>query len=313
MDIDESNLGRALDLLEKGMPERTRGFWQAGIERALAQGDNRALGLPIGRFMMDRERPVGVIFMLASRRDGSDLGSDLGSDRGPDRGSDRTAGAVVNLSTWYVEPEFRWRAALLLKSAIRDPAHAYTSLTPIPSVQKMLTVLGFVPCNDGLALTCVPVAALKPSAGRAVDALSLPPGTLSDRQQERMRRAAALGCVAIAHPQDGRHHGATPHGGRPPDNGWQTLALKPRRLKGVPAWRVVYADDLASVRVRLGSICRYLLAFGRPLLIVDRPADGRQATAPGIALRHHGRAFAKDLAAGAGLDHLGSELVYFDF
>lgn len=50
---------------------------------------------------------------------------------------------VCNLTSWYVQPEYRGWGSFLLAAALRDKVTIYTSLTPGPETRAMLQRLGF--------------------------------------------------------------------------------------------------------------------------------------------------------------------------
>lgn len=280
MQVDDQNLGLALDLLRKGITNRTTAFWEAGIERILAHGENRTLGVPIGQYLMTGPKPVGVIFTIASTRR-------------PGAAPPRT---VVNLSTWYVEPEHRWRAPLMLKRIVGDPDRSYTSLTPTAAVEQILVALGFSALNDGTSIACIPVAA----AGAVADCLvagleAVPHDALSVETRRFLEAQQRLGCIALAFRHADR---------------WRPLLLKRRRLKGIPALRVIYSEDDRALHACITPICRHLIRYCRPLLIMDKPLG---ADAPGFAFPNRGRALMKGDRLAGKTDHSGSELVFFDF
>ena len=97
--IGESDLVPVVDLLRQGFPGRSRRYWMRGFGRQAA----RALppGVPRYGFLLESEGcPVGVILLLYTA---------LGS--GPQ------AELRCNLSSWYVDPEFRSQASPLIFAA----------------------------------------------------------------------------------------------------------------------------------------------------------------------------------------------------
>jgi hypothetical protein len=285
MQIDEANLDLALGLLARGMPERSRAFWETGFARLQAHGQNRELGVPLGRYLMHKDRPVGLILTIATER----------CRAGPDPGRN-----VINLSSLYIETEHRWRTPLMLRQAASDPRYAYTSLTPIPSVAKLLASIGFVPANAGVAITSIVLTALAPGSRGSVHGIdALPPAVTAALGPERlqlMQRHAALGCVVVAAPSGG---------------GWQPLILKPRRLRGMPALRLVYCEALGAAHRILPALCRLLLRRGWAFLIMEQLLDGPPS--PGYVRRGAGITYIKGPGIVDAIDHAGSELVIFDF
>lgn len=63
---------------------------------------------------------------------------------------------VVNLSSWFIRPEYRAHALNMICQATADKAGIYTNFSPSGSVQKLMTALGFRYVWQG-ALQSVPL------------------------------------------------------------------------------------------------------------------------------------------------------------
>jgi hypothetical protein len=234
---------------------------------------------------MHGDRAVGLILTIANER----------CRGGPDPGR-----SVVNLSSLYIETEHRWRTPLMLRQAVSDPRHVYTSLTPIPTVARLLTSLGFVPANAGVAIASIVLAALAPRRCGTVHALAaLPPevaAALGPERMQLMHRHGALGCVVVAAPNG---------------DGWQPLILKPRRLRGLPALRLVYCEALSAAHRSLPALCRHLLRRGWAFLVMEHLRDAPPS--PGLVRHGAGITYIKGPGLVDAIDHAGSEFVVFDF
>ena len=93
--IGTADLPGVADLLCQGFPRRTRAYWTSGLARLaqLAPLD----GLPRFGWLLEASgRPVGVCLLISSRP--------------PD---DPSAGIRSNVSSWYVDKEFRLYGAML--------------------------------------------------------------------------------------------------------------------------------------------------------------------------------------------------------
>jgi hypothetical protein len=278
--IDDTNLGHAFDLLQRGFPERPHRFWEAGLARMRTFGDNAAAGWPLGQLLLAGRQPVGVVLTPVSLR---------AAPGGPPR-------PIVNLSSWYVEPEHRGRAPLMLRGLLRDRTATYTDLTPSGPVQRLLHALGFTAFSAGIGLVFLPAAAATRSRRGVILPLdALPADALDADERALLRRQAALGCELLAF--------ASPAG-------WQPLVLRRRPLRRLPAAQVLYCRDHVALAGQLGPLARHLLRAGCLFLIVDRPAAGG---GPGLAWRRQERRFVKGGSFAGRTDHLGSELCYFDF
>jgi hypothetical protein len=281
MQFDQDNLDPALALLSRGMPERSRRFWETSFQRIVDAGHNRALGVALGHYLLDREKPVGVLLTIASPIDAP---------------SPENQG-VINLSSWYIEPEFRWRAPLMMRHVTRNPAFAYTSLTPIPSVTRLLEACGFKPRNCGTATipTLHPRAAIG-ALGVVVDLDRMPAevaDALGPARVARMKQHAELGCVAMAL-RDGAQ--------------WHSLIFKPRRIRGLRGLRLIHCDSLSALDRQMGAVLRHLLTRGWLIVQTDVLPDGKRH---GL-FRPGGIGYRKGPGPADGIDHGNSELVYLE-
>jgi hypothetical protein len=274
----------AVRLLTEGFPALNALSWRTYLDRIVRFGGNAAADVPPGYLMFDGDTAVGVMLSPTSLREGP--------SGEPAR--------VINLSSWYIMPPHRWRAALMLQSVLRRHEAMYTDLTPTPEVRAMLPTFGFVPINDGLVVSALPVAAVVPGNGSKTrdltddDLASLP----SDLRR-RLAHHRDFGCIAAAIVSDG-----------------ETLPflVRRRQLKGLPAAKVIYCPDIGTFQAAMPSVARFLISNGISLLISDSIG---QSLSPWQLRRQRGLKFAKP---GAGLapqpgqiDHTGSELVLMDF
>jgi hypothetical protein len=274
----------AVRLLAEGFPARAAPSWLTYFDRIERMGGNLAADVPPGYLMSDGETAVGVMLTPASLREGP-AGEPV---------------RVVNLSSWYIKPSHRWRAALMLQSVLRRHEAMFTDLTPTPEVCAMLPAFGFVPINDGVVVSALPLAAVLPGNGtKTRDLLDDDLTSYQPALRQRLTTHRDFGCIAAAVSGDG-----------------ETLPflVRRRQLKGLPAAKVIYCPDIGRFQAAMPSVARYLIGFGISLLITDSIG---QSLSPWQLRRSRGLKFAKP---GAGLapipgqiDHTGSELVLMDF
>lgn len=266
-----------LDCLAEGFPERGRAFWDKGWARLLAWPGNRDADYPPGFFWMEKGEPAGIILTPASIRHSS------GEPQ-----------IIVNVSSWYMRPAARWKAPLMLKALFRDDRVTFTDLTPTPDVQKMLPAFGFKAASDGIEWIATPLEATRRATGRvrpwrAGDVLAegSPPDDL-------IRLHVEWGCLALV-----LEHDATPF----------LVVLKPMRVRGLPAARVLFAGSRQALNAALPALSRALLRHGHLFLRIDARPEGQR----GMGFRPHGLWFARGEACEDRTDHFGSELALFDF
>ena len=113
--IAEADLDAVIALLARGFPNRGQRFWR----RAFAQLSQREppRGLPkYGYLLENDESPVGVLLLICATMQTAD-----------------TTNTRCNLSSWYVEPEFRAYAPLLVAQALRHKDVTYLNVSPAPN------------------------------------------------------------------------------------------------------------------------------------------------------------------------------------
>ncbi len=125
--IAECDLDGLADLLTRGFPRSRRDNWMRGF----ARWKNLPLVEEVPRYGYMLEGsfgPVGVILMITSKRRGQ---------------------IVSNLSSWYVEPQWRAHAATLMSLATKLKHITYLNVSPAPHTWRTLQAQGFAPYNFG--------------------------------------------------------------------------------------------------------------------------------------------------------------------
>ena len=227
-----SDFPEAAALLHEGFPERPLAFWAAALQRLQRYGGNADAAHPLGYFMLDGGRPVGIALTPASMRlrvDGSSV-------------------RMVNISSWYVRPAFRWRAALMLRGILADPHSIYTDLTPTPEVQRLLPLVGMHPMNRGVAIHLLPLLALQPARGARVrDLAEHEPWPHPGPPTAMLHAHRDLGCLPLVLEAGGQQH---------------LVVVRRTTLRGLPAAQLVYARSQALLLRHAGALARHLLARG---------------------------------------------------
>lgn len=186
--IAESDLEGLADLLTRGFPRSRREYWLNGF----ARWKNLPLveGVPRYGYVLDGGfGPVGVILLISSQRGGQ---------------------IISNLSSWYVEPQWRAHSTMLISLATKLKHVTYLNASPAPHTWRTLQAQGFTPYNFGRSA----VFAL-PGRGTVSDVI---PDDLPESQLLRDHRA--FGWVSLTVERDGI---VSP------------FVFKPRRLDKPPA------------------------------------------------------------------------------
>ena len=130
--IGEADIAIVAALLKQGFPNRTRQFWRDALRR-LAHREPPP-GFPKYGFLLERgEVPVGAILMIYSTL--------LQGDRVATR---------CNLSSWYVAPEYRAYASLLVSHALSHKDVTYLNVSAAPHTWPIIEAQGFSRYCDGI-------------------------------------------------------------------------------------------------------------------------------------------------------------------
>jgi hypothetical protein len=245
--FDETDFPRAALLLHEGFPHLSVPFWAGALKRLRDYAGNEEAQVPLGWFMLAGDEAVGVVLTPASVR------------LRPDGAGGSAVQRVVNLSSWYVRPHYRWRAGFMLRAILSDRATIYTDLTATPDVQKMLPVLGFSQINRGVALHFLPLTSCLPARGASVRLLTdAEPAALPGPPPAMVRAHRELGCLPLVL--------ETPHGS-------QLLVCKIMRIRGLRAAQLIYAERQSELLRHRGALARCLLRRGVLLFAHDARAE----------------------------------------
>ena len=231
--IAESDLSALADLLALGFPRSTRATWTNGFDRMkkLPQIE------PMPRFGYVLETGhglVGALLTINSRR--------------PD------GRIVTNLSSWYVEPNWRAHSTVLVSVATKHKHVTYLNISPAPHTWPTLTAQGCHPYNFGRSAV---FALLGLGGGRVgVDI----PQNLPERTMLLDHRA--WGCVSLVCEKDGEPI---------------PFIFKPRRLNRPPvrAMDLLYCRSTADFARCAAALGRYaLLRHGAVCFLIDGKISG---------------------------------------
>jgi hypothetical protein len=242
--IGEADLPGITRLLYGGFPTRGVRYWSNGLQRLAA--NRPAPGIVQFGYMLEAGGvPVGVLLLISSPL---------------------TPDTVVrcNLSSWYVTPEFRAYASLLVARAIRNTSVTYVNVSPADHTIPIISAQGFTRFNAGAFAAPVSVAADMNGTRLAwlprhwAEIATIPPGAmqlLTDHHQ--------FGCLCLWL-QDAA-------GGLP-------FIFRRRFVTWarIPSAQLIYCPTLEDLERHAGCIGRFLALRGMPLLIVptDRSLRG---------------------------------------
>ena len=231
--IEDADLVAVAELLARGFPERTVAYWRNGLERlrALPAGHHPRYGY----LLEDNGRIGGVLLTLYA----------------PGLDAPR-----CNLSSWYVEPDYRHLAMHLDRAATRNRATTYVNISPADHTRKLIKALGYVPLNEDTVIVLPWLSAI-----RGIKAEAYGPehdAVLTAHETRLARDHVAWGCIALV-------------------ASGKLFVFQHKRLPGLPhgAVHVLYAsshDDLVHLAGPLG---RALLSHGIFVWKIDGAAVPR--------------------------------------
>ena len=171
--IADADLDGLADILARGFPRSTPGYWHKGFARF------RALpvieGVPRFGYVLESESGVaGVILLIPSRRGDA---------------------IYCNLSSWYVEPEWRTHSTMLISMATKLKHVTYMNISPSPHTWETLKAQGFRQYSFGRS-------AMFPAFGLSGGKVStVIPDNLPER--ELLRAHADWGCMSVVCEKNG--------------------------------------------------------------------------------------------------------------
>jgi hypothetical protein len=270
-EIQQSDVEAIADLLTRGFVHRSRDYWMLGLRR---QG---ARSLPpdaprYGYLMESDGKPVGCLLLIYSTRT-----------------IDGQANICCNVSSWYVDPEFRNYAALFASMTQKRKDITYFNVTPAAPTWPILEAQGFQVYCRGLYFS-FPVLSRN---GRGMRVEAVTPDTvsiagLSDDELSMLKRHAGYGCLSLVC--------------RTADDVLPFVFFPLRKRRGIiplPALQLGFCHEIADYVRCAGAIGRYLLRRGSPVVILD--ANGPIAALVGIYTEARGRKYFK----GPGRPRLG--------
>lgn len=275
--IGFQSLDEALPVLSLGFPEQRRSFWAAGLDRLKRYGAADPASL-LGYLLHVDGRDVGVILTIPSTR----------AKHG------EAQSKVVNLSSWYIDPQHRWRGPRMLQQVVACESTLYTDLTATEPVRAMIGRFGFRNWTEGTLIFPLPVFAIRPARNAQVVPLhKLGANAIEPAALRMLDDHASLGCIAAALDDNETLH---------------PLIFSKTTRRGLPVARLVYAENLTAVTTHMAAISRFLLREKMFLLAVK--ADQRDRIAGSIFSHRSSPAFFKGKAAPPQCDLAYSEYAF---
>jgi hypothetical protein len=249
--IADADADNVVDLLVEGFPRRHRLYWVEALSR-LENLDRPAAAPKFGYLLEDSGVPVGVMLVITH--------------------SDQPAGGQAsraNLSSWYVRPDYRSYAALLLSRACREKDVTYLNVSAAANTYSICEAIGFKRYSQG-QIGWVPLLS-RPSAGLSIVTYDSGAQGLDVAERRILDDHAAYGCECLIGVGDG-----VP----------LPFVFLRRRIKSwLPAIQLVYCRSMQDVVRYARPLGRFLARRGVFLVLLD--ASG---PIPGLSGKYfHGR------------------------
>lgn len=279
-EIRESDVDAVADLLTRGFG-RSRAYWMQGLQRQALRSVPE--GYPRFGYMLDHDgAPVGVLLLLYTARD--------------------EGGETViqcNLSSWYVEPDFRNYATMLTKVAQRHKDVTYLNISPATKTWPIIETQGFRSYCSGLFFSFPLLArARRDVAVEIVAADATGIKDVSVAEAELLTRHARYGCLSLVC--------RTAEGAFP-------FILQPMRIRrgwiAPPVMQLIYCRDIADYVACASAVGRAVLRHGKISVSLD--SNGPIAGLAGIYTEARGRKYFKGPKPPRLADLTDTELVLY--
>jgi hypothetical protein len=237
-------------LLARGFaPRRTPQFWQDVIA-CLARRAVPADAPRYGYLLESNRAPVGALLQIFSK---TPVRDDDGSG---------TPELRCSVSSWYVEPEFRSYAPLLVRQALKRRDVTYLNTSPAPHTRPIAVAQGYAQYSNG-TFVAIPLLGRAPNgACRIVATPSQPRAPFEPHEHALLEEHAAFGCMSMWCETAERAY---------------PFVFRPRWImRFVRCAQLVYCRDVAEFIRFARPLGVHLAARGWPLVMVDAnaPIDG---------------------------------------
>jgi hypothetical protein len=171
-----------------------------------------------------------------------------------------------NVTSWYVEPEYKNYAALFTSRALRHKDVTYVNISARPAARPIILAQGFQLYSSG-QYVAVPVLHLRSTDGpvQICGVQTAPDALFEMSDYELLAAHAEFGCMSLWCLMSGRAY---------------PFVFLPRRFKRVlPGVQLIYCREIQDVVRFAGPLGRFLAARGKLVISID--SNGPIAGLPG--------------------------------
>jgi hypothetical protein len=255
--IVEADIPAVSELLSEGFPTRSSGYWLQGLHRMAARANVN--GYPQFGYLLDSGgAPVGAILLLFSEMPSGN-------------------GAIIrcNVSSWYVRPEFRVFASLLITSTTKNKNVTYFNISAVRSTWRTVEAQGFSVYCKG-QMYALPFLR-RPEDAVQIDVFNAARTNLDATEQRILGQHSAVGCLSVVVRSKKDTY---------------PFVFQKHNLKGViPIYRLTYCRSVDEFVRFAGNLGRFLLRHGSPGVQLD--ANALIPGLPGWFTDKRGRKYSK--------------------
>jgi hypothetical protein len=166
------------------------------------------------------------------------------------------ASTRCNVTSWYVEPEYKSYAAVFTSRALRHKDATYINISARPAARPIVLAQGFR-CYSNGQYVAAPALRLRSTGGpvKVCGVTTTPDFPFEAGDQELLEAHAAFGCMSL--------WCVTPERAYP-------FVFLPRLFKRIlPGAQLIYCRDIEDVVRFAGPLGRYLAARGKLVISID--------------------------------------------
>jgi hypothetical protein len=245
--IEEGDIDGVASLLARGFPTRNRQFWLGAFARLRRHAGPP--GLPKYGYLLDSGgHVVGAVLLICSEVRAGDVEALRG-----------------NLSSWYVDPDFRAYAPLLVSRALRHKELTFINTSPAKHTWPILEAQGFARLCNGVFFAIPLLSGWFGGANvRVIDGRQKPPVSFDPRDHDVVLEHAAAGCITFWCVTAERAY---------------PFVFRRRYVRGiVPYAQLIYCNAVSDFVRFAGPLGRVLALRGAPFVMIDADAPITELT-----------------------------------
>jgi hypothetical protein len=241
--IEDADAEKVVALLARGFGRRRPyRFWMRVIQHLASRAAPSEV--PRYGYLLESNRaPVGAILQIFARiRSGND-------------GVREKVTTRCNVSSWYVEPEFRSYAPLLVSQALKRKDVTYLNISSAPHTRPIAEAQGYERFSNGVFVAIPLLSRASEDGGRIVAGSAAPQASFEVRDQDLIDEHARFGCLSLWCETPGQAY---------------PFVFRRRLVKGVlPCAQLIYSREVEDFVRFARPLGAFLARRGCPFVLVD--------------------------------------------